>query len=217
MSSDSRSSKCTVNPNLPQANYFAVIPANVRYCSQLCANAKLLYGEITALTNQEGFCWATNSYFSSLYGVDERTIRRWLENLRKNGFIEIESSSEAGKSCRKISLTINSNKDSGGQKCPGGRTKMSAPLILHNNTKNLSSEKEREDLDLDRATRLGDRAQELEIMTCKQCVDLVKSFGITDVKRELQEFQELPKKDKSAIRSPCAYIRSRLKQKGIDI
>ena len=70
-----------------QPNYYAVIPAPVRYSEELSANEKLMYGEISALTNKEGYCWATNEYFAELYQVDDRTIRRWLGNLEQAKFI----------------------------------------------------------------------------------------------------------------------------------
>ena len=67
-------------------NYYAVIPANVRY-SDITPNAKLLYGEITALANKTGYCYANNSYFSNLYNVSEVSISKWISELVKNGFI----------------------------------------------------------------------------------------------------------------------------------
>src|SRR5699024_10133424 len=69
-------------------SYYAIIPANVRYDESLTPNAKLLYGEITALCNQEGYCWASNSYFSELYGVKKETISRWISDLVKGGYIK---------------------------------------------------------------------------------------------------------------------------------
>ena len=73
-----------------QKSYYAIIPANVRYDKSLPPNAKLLYGEITALCNEKGFCWATNNYFAELYGVSKTTISRWLRDLKEKSYISIE-------------------------------------------------------------------------------------------------------------------------------
>lgn len=68
-------------------SYFAVIPASVRYDDTLIPNAKLLYGEITALCNEKGYCWASNDYFASQYKVGKSTIQNWLKSLEDRGFI----------------------------------------------------------------------------------------------------------------------------------
>lgn len=62
-------------------SYYAIIPAAVRYDDKLPANAKLLYGEITALCNKEGYCWATNKYFAELYSVHKNTVSDWIGKL----------------------------------------------------------------------------------------------------------------------------------------
>ena len=71
-------------------SYYAIIPANVRYDSDLTPNAKLLYGEITALTNDKGYCWASNNYFAKLYQVSDRSIRDWLNKLEEKKYIHRE-------------------------------------------------------------------------------------------------------------------------------
>lgn len=68
-------------------SYYAVIPATVRYDESLPPNAKLLYGEITALCNSEGYCWASNKYFADLYGVSISSIKRWIKILTDRGYI----------------------------------------------------------------------------------------------------------------------------------
>lgn len=69
-------------------NYYSVIPANVRYDKKLKDKAKLLYGEITALSNKDGYCWATNSYFANLYEVSNTTISTLIKNLVEQGYLE---------------------------------------------------------------------------------------------------------------------------------
>ena len=68
-------------------SYYAVIPATVRYDKRIPAAAKLLYGEITALCNQSGLCWAENTYFANLYEVNTRTIQGWINALLNAGHI----------------------------------------------------------------------------------------------------------------------------------
>lgn len=71
-------------------NYYAIIPANVRYDKQLKDKAKLLYGEIAALCNKQGVCWATNSYFADLYNVTNTTISTLIKNLVDRGYLKTE-------------------------------------------------------------------------------------------------------------------------------
>ena len=72
-------------------NYYAIIPANIRYDADLTANAKLLYGEITALCNEKGYCWATNEYFANLYGVSKTSISKWISSLIQKEYIFSET------------------------------------------------------------------------------------------------------------------------------
>lgn len=109
---------------MDKKNYYAIIPANVRYDSSLTPNAKLLYGEITALCNEKGYCWSSNSYFSDLYQRSKGTVSRWIASLEKQGYIKTEliyaENSKEVKS-RKIFLTpMGINEYTYGQKCGEG-------------------------------------------------------------------------------------------------
>lgn len=74
----------------PQPGYYAVVPAHVRYDQTIPPNAKLLYGEITALCNKEGYCWATNRYFADLYDVKVRAVQNWIAALFAAGHIYVD-------------------------------------------------------------------------------------------------------------------------------
>lgn len=83
-------------------SYYAIIPSIVRYDERLSASEKLMYGELTCLTNKLGYCYASNSYFAKLYGKDASTISRWVKNLEDCGYITIDYEREGKQIIRRI-------------------------------------------------------------------------------------------------------------------
>lgn len=75
---------------IDRPNYYAILPASVRYDQRLRPNAKLLYAEITSLCNANGCCTAQNDYFSELYGVSKKTITELVGQLSASGYIKVE-------------------------------------------------------------------------------------------------------------------------------
>lgn len=126
--------------------YWAVLPAAVRYDAALPPNAKLLYAEISALTDKRGYCFASNSYFEQLYSLSERTVSRLLARLDAAGYIRILDA-DGGGAVRKIYAGLNpvgaaaqgidKNVYTPRQKCLGGIDKNDG--ALKDNQDNLSS------------------------------------------------------------------------------
>lgn len=119
-------------------SYYAIIPANVRYDDKLTANAKLLYGEITALCNQEGYCWAGNDYFANLYGVSTVSISKWINQLVEEGYVSSTIKHKKGdvKTTKRYLRIVN---DPHKEKLTGSLTKVNDPhkeKFKHNNTVN---------------------------------------------------------------------------------
>lgn len=98
------------NDEILQCSYFSVIPANVRYDETLTANAKLLYGEITALANQKGYCFASNNYFAQLYKVTPQAISKWVNMLANKGYIHIQTQKNGLNTERRLYVDKNPNK-----------------------------------------------------------------------------------------------------------
>ena len=71
-------------------NYYAVIPATVRYNKELSPQAKLIYAEISALSNSNGYCWAGNKYFAELFGITTITVSRLISQLVQHKFIDTQ-------------------------------------------------------------------------------------------------------------------------------
>jgi DNA-binding transcriptional regulator YhcF (GntR family) len=70
-------------------SYFGFITAEVRYDAELTGDEKILYAEITALSNKHGYCYATNDYFARLFSVTDVTVSRRLKKLKSKGYINI--------------------------------------------------------------------------------------------------------------------------------
>jgi hypothetical protein len=129
-------------------NYWAFIPADVRYDDRLSPNAKLFYAEITALTNQEGYCWASNEFFANIYKVSPKTISRWISELKKAEHITVEYQYNDKKvSGRFITVKgVDKNVHRGRQKCLGGVDKNVPVLYTSSTTKNKEEYKAPENL-----------------------------------------------------------------------
>lgn len=111
-------------------SYFAIIPADVRYDKDLTPMAKLLYGEITCLTQKNGYCWASNSYFAELYGMSKDRISKLISSLEKNGYITIEIIRNENKQIvqRIIRLTLS--------------VKITEPIVKNNETPIVKKDKD---------------------------------------------------------------------------
>ena len=71
--------------------YAALLPPAVRYDKDLGSTAKLLYAEISAMSDVTGFCWASNRYLGALLGLARRTVQTLLSELEGHGYIMIET------------------------------------------------------------------------------------------------------------------------------
>ena len=85
--------------------YYAIIPADVRYDADLTPNAKLLYGELTALCNEKGYCWASNAYFAGLYNTTTRSVSKGVSQLIEKGYIDSQVILD-GKKVKERRITI---------------------------------------------------------------------------------------------------------------
>lgn len=70
-------------------NYFAVLPAAVRYNPKLTPRSVLLYGLIRSLSIGCGEAFASNAYIANALGVSERTAGRLIAELEAEKYIAI--------------------------------------------------------------------------------------------------------------------------------
>ena len=81
---------------MERPGYYGILPANIRYDKNLKPMEKIMYSELTALSNKNGYCNATNSYFAELYEVSKNTVSLWIGDLEKAGYIKTKLIYEYG-------------------------------------------------------------------------------------------------------------------------
>jgi hypothetical protein len=89
-------------------SYYSILTADVRYDKRLKPNEKLLFSEITALSNKRGYCNASNNYFAQLYDVTTVTASNWVNHLKDRGYIDVEMIYD-GKRIKERRIFVNSN------------------------------------------------------------------------------------------------------------
>ncbi len=77
-------------------NYYGIIPAKVRY-AKINPMARLIYCEITALSNVRGYCHAGNKYFADCFEISPETVSRCISTLSEHNFIRIEYDTKGAK------------------------------------------------------------------------------------------------------------------------
>jgi len=120
-------------------SYYAIIPATVRYDKAIPAGAKLLYGEVTALSNQFGYCFASNGYFARLYGCTPQAVSKWFKQLEQARYVAISYHDNNGPRQRRVSITVEGYQP----QLMGVSTRVEgvSTRVEHNNTRLLIQDK----------------------------------------------------------------------------
>ena len=129
---------------MERPGYYGILPASVRYDKNLKPMEKIIYSELTALSNKNGYCNATNSYFAELYEVSKNTVSLWIGDLEKAGYIKTKLIYETGTKIIKerriyISDPITKNNDTYHEKEVDPITKNNDTPITKNREDNNTS------------------------------------------------------------------------------
>lgn len=128
---------------MDQPSYYSILTANVRYDKELKANEKLLFSEITALSNKSGYCHATNKYFAKLYNKNTSTISDWINHLKQREYLKVVMVKD-GKQIKErrlfpISNPIRENPNTPSEKSVEGYSQKNEYPIRENPKENITS------------------------------------------------------------------------------
>lgn len=175
--------------------YYGILPASIRYDKNLKPMEKIMYSELTALSNKNGYCNATNSYFAELYEVSKNTVSLWISDLEKAGYIKTKLIYEPGTKNIKerriyIANPITKNDDTYHEKEVDPITKNDDTPITKNREDNNTS------INNTRIILKENKKEKPEL------IDFITSQGISkEYEDKLLEFLEYRKKIKKPIKT----------------
>jgi len=77
--------------------FLATIPKKVLCDKSLFPNAKILFGCLVGLAINEGYAYPTDEQLAQMFEVNERQIKRWLNDLEEKGYIHRETQNKPHK------------------------------------------------------------------------------------------------------------------------
>lgn len=69
---------------------FIIVPDFIIDDLNIPDGEKLLFGEIASNSLEKGFCWFSNKHLMERFHIGERTASRWVNDLKKKGYITVE-------------------------------------------------------------------------------------------------------------------------------
>ena len=76
--------------------YYINIPSKVLKNRDLKFRSKILYGEISRLSQKDGYCYASNKYLGELLGIHEKSVSRLIKELISANLVKMTETSECG-------------------------------------------------------------------------------------------------------------------------
>lgn len=182
------------NNNKDKKNYYAIIPANVRYDKRLSPLTRLIYGEITALSNEKGYCFATNAYFANLYSMSNVSISRCISELKEHNYIRVVYDiKEKNVDKRKIYINNTENKKLESEELNKKNEKLeneelkNNEEISNNEEININIQEYKEDINKNNNTNKNDDAFSLAKI---KLVNRIKLNDDTDLSNNIKEYNQ---------------------------
>lgn len=123
---------------MEQTECYLKLNSNLVEIPNLSPRAKLLYGYIVSLSQQNGYCFATNAFFVKKLSVCERTVTRMITELKKFNLISCKRGSTKNGRCGRLIFLISHSPNlstTPSQNCLPNTDKP----VCHNNKRNMKS------------------------------------------------------------------------------